>query len=117
MATTSGFLGDTWSPEQRGVAVVGYAISLYGGSTIGSVVGGALSSSNLRWTWTKYLTGIVMVALLILDILLCDGSYAPTLLVYKPWRLSHESGNWALHAKVNPYHQLYQTWQLADFLA
>ena len=83
MTTTSGF-GDTWSSEQRGVAVLGYAIAFYGGSTIGSVVGGALSSSNLRWTWTKYLTGIVMIALLILDILLCNGSYAPMLLVYKP---------------------------------
>lgn len=114
MTTTSGFLGDLWSPEQRGVAVVGFAIAVYGGPAIGPVVGGALSSSYLRWRWTKHLTGIVMMAQLILDILLRDESYAPTLLVYKPRTLSHENGNWALRAKVSPYHPLYQTWQLAD---
>ena len=98
---TGGVLGDIWSPEQRGVAVVGYAVAVIGGPTIGPVVGGALTSSDLRWRWTEYLTGIVLMAQLILDLLLCDESYAPTLLVYKARRLRHENGSWALHAKVS----------------
>ncbi len=101
MTNTGGVLGDIWSPEQRGVAVVGYAVAVIGGPTIGPVVGGALASSDLRWRWTEYLTGIVLMSQLILDVLLCDESYAPTLLVYKARRLRHESGNWALHAKVS----------------
>ena len=42
-----------------------------------------------------------MMAQLIPDLLLCDESYAPTLLVYKARRLRQETGNWALHAKVS----------------
>lgn len=68
---------------------------------IGPLVGGAISSSYLRWRWTKYLTGIIMMAQLIPDLLLCDESYAPTLLVYKARRLTQKTGNWALHAKVS----------------
>ena len=45
--------------------------------------------------------GIITMAHLILDLLLCDESYAPTLLVYKARRLRQETGNWALHAKVS----------------
>lgn len=101
ITNTGGVLGDIWSPEQRGVAIVGYAVAVIGGPTIGPVVGGALTSSNLRWRWTEYLAGIVLMAQLILDLLLCDESYAPTLLVYKARRLRHESGNWALHPKVS----------------
>ena len=67
---------------------------------MGPVVGGAITSSDLRWRWIEYLTGIVLMAQLVLDLILCDESYAPTLLVYKARRLRHESGNWALHAKV-----------------
>ena len=100
ITNTGGVLGDIWSPEQRGVAVVGYAISVVGGPMIGPVVGGAITSSYLRWRWTEYLTGIIMMLQLMLDVLLCDESYAPTLLVYKARRLRYESGNWALHAKV-----------------
>ena len=33
--------------EQRGVTVIGYAIAVYGGPTIGPIVGDALSSSYL----------------------------------------------------------------------
>ena len=68
---------------------------------IGPVVGGAITSSYLRWRWTEYLTGIIMMFQLMLDVLLCDESYAPMLLVYKARRLRYESGNWALHAKVS----------------
>ena len=100
ITNTGGVLGDIWSPQQRGVAVVGYAVAVVGGPTIGPVVGGAITSSDLRWRWIEYLTGIVLMAQLVLDLILCDESYAPTLLVYKARRLRHESGNWALHAKV-----------------
>ncbi|CAD6569569.1 MAG: hypothetical protein ASARMPRED_002949 [Alectoria sarmentosa] len=99
VTNTGVLLGDIWAPEQRGVAVSGYAIAVVGGPTIGPLVGGAISSSYLRWRWTEYLTGIIMMAQLILDLLLCDESYAPTLLVYKARRLRQETGNWALHAK------------------
>ena len=101
VANTGGVLADIWAPEQRGIAVVGYAIAVVGGPNIGPIVGGAITSSYLRWRWTEYLTGIVMMAQLILDVLILDESYAPVLLAYKARRLRQKSGNWALHAKVS----------------
>jgi hypothetical protein len=56
-------------------------------------------SSYLRWRWTEYITGIMMMFFLLLDVLILDESYPPILLVNKARRLRHETGNWALHAR------------------
>ena len=63
------------------------------------IVGGAVVSSYLKWRWTAYLTGIMMLFFLLLDLLVLDESYPPVLLVAKARRLRHETGNWALHAR------------------
>ncbi|KAM0806128.1 MFS multidrug transporter [Usnea florida] len=99
VTNTGGVLFDIWSPEQRGMAMVGYAIAVVGGPTIAPVIGGAITSSHLRWRWTEYLTGILMMAQLVLNVIILDESYGPALLVYKAQRLRHKTGNWALHAK------------------
>ncbi len=44
-------------------------------------------------------TGILMMAILILDVIILDETYPPALLVNKARRLRHETGNWALHAR------------------
>lgn len=41
----------------------------------------------------------MMMSIFILDLLIIDESYPPTLLVGKARRLRFESGNWALHAR------------------
>jgi multidrug resistance protein len=99
VTNTGGVLGDIWPAEQRGVAMVGYAMAVVGGPALGPIAGGAIVQSYLRWRWTEYITGIFMMAMLILDIIMLDESYPPVLLVYKARRLRHETGNWALHAK------------------
>lgn len=99
VTNTGGVLGDIWSPEQRGVAIVGYAMAVVGGPVLGPIVGGAIVQSYLRWRWTEYLTGILMLFFLTLDVIILDESYPPTLLTYKARRLRHETGNWALHSK------------------
>lgn len=99
VTNTGGVLGDIWSAEQRGAAIVGYAMAVVGGPTLGPIIGGAICQSSLGWRWTQYITGIYQMAVLILDLLVLDESYPNTLLVRKSQRLRHESGNWALHAK------------------
>lgn len=101
-------LADIWAPQQRGIAVVGYAITLVGGPTLGPIIGGALISSYLGWRWTEYLTGIIMMAQVVLDLLFIDESYPPVLLAYKARRLRIEGKNWALHAKVR-YSAIFQS--------
>ncbi|KAK4633580.1 Efflux pump bik6 [Fulvia fulva] len=99
VTNTGGVLGDIWPPEVRGAAMVGYAMTIVGGPTIGPIVGGAFIVSGVGWRWTQYLTGIMMMFILTLDVIILDESYAPVLLVSKARRLRHESGNWALHAE------------------
>ncbi|KAJ5633717.1 Major facilitator superfamily domain general substrate transporter [Penicillium herquei] len=93
-----GVLGDMWAPEQRGIAIVVYALAVFGGPVLGPIVGGAISQSSLGWRWTEYLTGIMMTVFFVLDVLIIDESYPPVLLKYKAQRLRFETGNWALHA-------------------
>ncbi|KAI9663140.1 MAG: hypothetical protein M1821_008188 [Bathelium mastoideum] len=99
VTNTGGVLADIWSPEQRAAAIVAYALAVVGGPTLGPIVGSAVVQSYLRWRWTEYLTGILMMFILLLDVIFLDESYPPMLLVVKARRLRHESGNWALHAK------------------
>lgn len=56
VTNTGGVLGDIWSPQQRGTAIVGYAFAVVGGPTIGPIAGGAIVSSYLRWRWTEYVS-------------------------------------------------------------
>jgi len=103
VTNTGGVLGDIWDPRQRGTALVGYAFAVVGGPILGPIVGGAAVQSYLRWRWTEYLTGILMMTMLVLDVLILDESYPSRLLVYKARRLRHETGNWALHAKFEEW--------------
>lgn len=93
-------MADIWPPEQRGIAIVGYAITLVGGPTLAPIIGGAITSSYLGWRWTEYLTGIVMMAQVVLDVCLLSESYPQALLTYKARRLRIAGKNFALHAKV-----------------
>ncbi|KAJ5295460.1 MFS multidrug transporter [Penicillium antarcticum] len=104
VTNTGGVMADIWPPEQRGLAIVGYAITIVGGPTLAPIIGGALvSSSQLRWRWTEYLTGILMMVQVVLDIVGLDESYPPVLLAYKAHRLRFEGKNFALHAKQDEW--------------
>ncbi|KAF3386183.1 Efflux pump bik6, partial [Penicillium rolfsii] len=99
VTNTGGVMADIWPPQQRGIAIVGYAITIVGGPTLGPIIGGALTSSYLGWRWTEYLTGIIMMAQVVLDVCFLDESYPPVLLAYKARRLRFKGKNFALHAK------------------
>ncbi|KAK2742584.1 hypothetical protein FQN57_005210 [Myotisia sp. PD_48] len=98
ITNTGGVLGDIWSPEERGAAIVGYAFAVTGGPTLGPIVGGAIIHTQLSWRWIEYISGIMMLFFVALDAIFIDESYPPILLVYKAQKLRHQSGNWALHA-------------------
>ncbi|RMJ29046.1 MFS multidrug transporter [Aspergillus sp. HF37] len=104
VTTTGGMLGNIWSAEQRGLAI---------GPTIGPLVGGAFVASGPGWRWTGYLTGIVMMLQLILDVCILDESYASTLLARKAQLLRYKGGNWALHAMSSHVLVLSEEWDVS----
>ncbi|OJD18844.1 hypothetical protein AJ78_01177 [Emergomyces pasteurianus Ep9510] len=99
ITNTGGVLSDLYPAEERGVAIVAYAMAVVGGPSLGPIVGAAIVQSYLRWRWTEYLTGIMMMFFLTLDLIFIDESYPAILLVKKARRLRYETGNWALHAR------------------
>ncbi|KKZ65619.1 hypothetical protein EMCG_08526 [[Emmonsia] crescens] len=99
ITNTGGVLSDLFSAEERAVAMVCYAMAVVSGPSLGPIVGAAIVHSDLRWRWTEYITGIMMIFFLILDLIFLDESYPATLLVKKARRLRYETGNWALHAR------------------
>lgn len=54
VTNTGGVLGDIWTAEERGAAIVGYAMAVVGGPILGPIVGGAVVQSYLGWRWTEY---------------------------------------------------------------
>lgn len=56
VTNTGGVLSDIWTPEQRGAAIVGYAMAVVGGPVLGPIVGGAIVQSYLHWRWTEYVS-------------------------------------------------------------
>ena len=91
---------DIWAPTQRGTAIVGDAFAVVGGPVLGPVVGGAVVQSYFKWRWTEYLTGIIMMSILLIDVLVLDESYPPVLLVYNGRRLRITTASWALHTEL-----------------
>lgn len=64
VTNTGGVLGDIWTPEQRGAAIVGYAMAVVGGPVLGPIVGGAIVQSYLHWRWTEYVRVLLFRLLL-----------------------------------------------------
>lgn len=104
MTNTGGVLADLFPASQRAIAVASYSMAVIFGPVFGPIVGAAfVSNPSLGWRWTEYFSAIIMVAVLVLDVIFCDESYPPKLLVYKAQKLRIESGNWALHAKFEEW--------------
>ncbi|ERF76653.1 hypothetical protein EPUS_04473 [Endocarpon pusillum Z07020] len=98
VTNTGGVYEDMLSAEQRGLAIVGYAMAVVGELIWRPIVGGAIVQ-HTTWRWTECVTGTLMLLLLTLDTIFLDESYPPVLLVRKASRLRHETGNCALHAQ------------------
>jgi MFS transporter, DHA1 family, multidrug resistance protein len=104
VTNTGGVLADLFPASQRGIAIASYAMAVVVGPVFGPIVGAAfVVQPNLRWRWSEYFTGIIQLAILVLDIIFLDESYPPKLLIYKARRLRHDTGNWALHAKFEEW--------------
>lgn len=73
--------------------------NIVAGPIFGPIIGSALLYRDASWRWAEILTGIYMLVIWILDVLILDESFPPTLLVYKARRLRINTGNWSLHTR------------------
>lgn len=61
ICVTGGVLKDIWSSRQRGLALVGYGLSVLTGPLLAPLIGGAIVQSRLGWRWTQYVSLYTLV--------------------------------------------------------
>jgi MFS family permease len=61
IANLGGILGDIYSPQQRGAAMVMYSTCVVAGPLTAPIIGSAVVTSHLGWRWTMFLVGIFQV--------------------------------------------------------
>ena len=100
-AIVGGYLADFLPPVERGVAVAIFAATTLIGPSCGAIVGGMLvESPALGWRWTAWLSMILGIVFGIIGYIVLPETYVPVLLKRKAQRLRFETGEWALHAKL-----------------
>ena len=99
VTNTGGVMSDIWPATSRGTAIVGYALAVVGGPTLGPIVGGAIITTGTSWRWTEYSTAIYMTMMFVIAMMVLDETYPPALLQRKASKLRMTTGNWALHCK------------------
>ena len=103
VTNTGGVLADFYPPNQRGIALAGYAMAVVWGPCLGPIVSTALIDATSSWRWTEYFTGILQLFFLVIGLIFVEETYPPVLLVRKSRKLRHDTGNWALHAKFEEW--------------
>ncbi|PYI08794.1 MFS multidrug transporter [Aspergillus sclerotiicarbonarius CBS 121057] len=104
LCITGGALADLFDPQQRGLALLGYAMAVVGGPVFAPVAGSAIVSSSLGWRWTQFITGIYMAFVAIVASLLLVESYPPVILATKARRLRFVTGQSAYYANHERWH-------------
>ena len=99
LAIGGAVLGDLFKPEERGKAMLLYAMGPLLGPAIGPIVGGFVAEYT-TWRWLFWSTSAVDALILACGLVYLRESYAPYLLYKKCQRLRRETGNPLLHTEV-----------------
>lgn len=103
LAIVGGALVDLFLPVERGIAVCIFAGSTFMGPILGPIVGGFVTSSELGWRWTAWLTLIPGAVLWAVLLFLIPETYGPVILKKRARELRFETGNWALHSPIEEH--------------
>lgn len=100
-AIVGGYLADFLRPVERGVAIAIFASTTLIGPPVGAIAGSILMKSALGWRWAAWLSLIMGVVFSCLGWLIVPETYVPVVLQREARRLRLETGNWALHSKLD----------------
>ncbi|KAL4875903.1 major facilitator superfamily domain-containing protein [Aspergillus karnatakaensis] len=99
LSVVPGVLSDIWNNKYRGIAIVLYSLSVFGGPFTAPFVGGFIAESSLGWRWTLYVPAFLAFVNGLFFLFSLKETYVPVLLVSKAAALRRETGNWGIHAK------------------
>lgn len=99
-AIVGGYLADFLPPVERGVAIAIFAATTLVGPSAGAVVGASVVQSSFGWRWTAWISMIMGAIFGAIGFIVLPETYVPVLLKRRARRLRLESGNSALHSKL-----------------
>lgn len=99
-AIVGGYLADFLPPVERGVAIAIFAATTLIGPSAGAIVGAMVVQSSLGWRWTAWISMIMGSVFGAVGFVVLPETYLPVLLKRKARQLRFESGNPALHSKL-----------------
>jgi MFS transporter, DHA1 family, multidrug resistance protein len=100
LVVVAGVYSDIWRAEQRGIALVVFASSVFMGPMLGPFIGAFTVQSYLGWRWDCYWSMIMGFTAFILLLLFMKETYAPAVLISKAEELRRRTRNWGIHAKM-----------------
>lgn len=100
LAIGGGILSDTWTADQRGMAISVYSLMPLLGPAIGPIAGGWIALKT-TWRWCFWSTSILTGLIQIMGFFFLQETYAPTLLRKKAARMRKETGDERLHTQYD----------------
>ncbi|KIW92520.1 uncharacterized protein Z519_06367 [Cladophialophora bantiana CBS 173.52] len=96
---------DFWQGDRLGYASIAFLSAVFGAPMLASPLAGfTVDNQSLGWRWCAWWTVFMGVGVLLGVVFLASESYAPYLLKQKVVRLRAETGEWAIHAKIEERH-------------
>ncbi|KAF2487690.1 synaptic vesicle transporter [Neohortaea acidophila] len=97
-----GQLVDVWDQSRRSLAMMAWGATIVVGPTLGPIIGSfTVKNESLGWRWTMWFTLIIAATFLVTTLIVIRETWAPVLLQRKARRLRQETGNWAIHSKLD----------------
>lgn len=100
LVVVAAMYADIWCAEQRGIALVVFACSVFVGPMLAPFIGAfTVMTPYLGWRWDSYWSAIMGFFTLFLIVCFVKESYSPVVLISKAASLRRRTRNWAIHAK------------------
>ena len=99
LSVVPGVLSDVYDNTTRGIAIIVYALAVFGGPFTAPFIGGFIATSYLGWRWTLYIPAILSLTNGGISLLFLEETYAPCLLTAKAVAIRKATKNWGVRAK------------------
>ncbi|KAI8931089.1 hypothetical protein NX059_012100 [Plenodomus lindquistii] len=99
LAIVAAVFADMFDNRLRGLAVAVFSATVFMGPLLAPFIGGFITSSDLGWRWTEYISGIMGFIAFGLLLFFMEETYSPVVLVQKASELRRRTKNWGIHAK------------------
>jgi DHA1 family multidrug resistance protein-like MFS transporter len=99
LAIVAAVFADMFDNKLRGLAVAVFSATVFMGPLLAPFIGGFITTSELGWRWTEYISSFMGFLSFALLLLFMEETYPPVVLINKASELRRRTKNWGIHAK------------------